>query len=218
MSDGLLGAVESIIEAAQRRFYGLAVGVVTDVVDPLGQGRVKVKLPWFNESESTGWARIAAPSAGSNYGHYFVPQVEEEVLVAFEHGDVELPYVIGRLWNLQDLPPEMSPLLGKSHIRTITGHDIVFDDVTQSIEISTSTFQKITLDPVKIEISNMAGTVTVTLDNSTQTITLQAAASIELQAPNIKIEGANVEINGAVKTDVKSAGLCNVQAPLVKIN
>jgi uncharacterized protein involved in type VI secretion and phage assembly len=187
-------------------------------LDPLGQGRVKVKLPWFNENENTGWARIAQPSAGSNYGFYFIPRVDEEVLVAFEHGDIELPYIIGRLWNLQDQPPEFSPLLGKSHIRTYAGHDVIFDDVQQSIEISTSTSQKITLDPLKIEMSNSSGTVTLTLDNTSQKITLQAAVGIELKAVDIKIEGVNVEINGTAKTEVKSAALCNVQAPLVKIN
>ncbi len=218
MSDGLLGAVESIVEATQKRFYGIAIGTVSDLLDPLGQGRVKVRLPWFNENESTGWARIAVPSAGSNYGFYFIPRVDEEVLVAFEHGDIELPYVIGRLWNLQDQPPEFTPLLGKSHIRTFAGHDVVFDDIQQSIEISTSTLQKITLDPLKIELSNSAGTITLTLDNTAQRIILQAAVGIELRATEIKIEGVNVEINGTAKTDVKSAGLCNVQAPLVKIN
>ena len=218
MSDGLLGAVESIIEATQKRFYGVAIGVVTDTNDILGQGRVKVKLPWFDESESTGWARIAQPSAGSDYGFYFIPQVDEEVLVAFEHGDIELPYVIGRLWNLQERPPEFSPLLGKSHIRTSAGHDIVFDDLTQSIEISTSTSQKITLDPLKIAIENSSSSVKLTLDNTSQTITMEAAVGLELKATNIKIEGVNVEINGTAKTDVKSTGICNVQAPLVRIN
>jgi uncharacterized protein involved in type VI secretion and phage assembly len=218
MSEGLLSAVGSIVQAAQQKFYGIAIGTVSDTLDPLGQGRVKVKLPWFNENENTGWARIVAPSAGSNYGFYFIPRVDEEVLVAFEHGDIELPYILGRLWNLQDQPPEFTPLLGKSHIRTFAGHDVIFDDVQQSIEISTSTFQKITLDPLKIEMSNSSGTVTLTLDNTSQKITLQAAVGIELKAIDIKIEGVNVEINGTAKTEVKSAGLCNVQAPLVKIN
>jgi phage baseplate assembly protein gpV len=218
MSEGLLSAVGSIIDAAQKKFYGIAIGTVSDTLDPLGQGRVKVKLPWFNENENTGWARIATPVAGSNYGFYFIPRVDEEVLVAFEHGDIELPYIIGRLWNLQDQPPEFTPLLGKSHIRTFAGHDVTFDDIQQSIEISTSTLQKITLDPFKIEMSNASGTVTLTLDNTSQKITLQAAVGIELKAIDIKIEGVNVEINGTAKTEVKSAGLCNVQAPLVKIN
>src|SRR5262245_61660602 len=218
MSDGLFSAVQSVVEATQKKFYGIAIGTVSDVLDPLGQGRVKVRLPWFNENENTAWARIAVPSAGSGYGFYFIPRVDEEVLVAFEHGDIELPYVMGRLWNLQDQPPEFTPLLGKSHIRTFAGHDVVFDDVQQSIEISTSTFQKIKLDPLKIEMSNSSGTVTLTLDNTSQKITLQAAVGIELKAVDIKIEGVNVEINGTAKTEVKSAGLCNVQAPLVKIN
>jgi len=218
MSNGLLGAVESIVEATQKRFFGVSIGVVSDTLDPLGQGRVKVKLPWFTESEETGWARIAVPFSGSNYGFYFIPKVDDEVLVAFEHGDIEHPYVVGGFWNLQDMPPEFSPILGKSHIRTQAGHDLTFDDLTQSIEITTSTSQKISLDPLKIEVSNSAGTLKITLDNSSQTMSLEAALSLELKATSIKIEGTNVEISGTVKTDVKSSGVCTIQAPLVKIN
>ncbi len=218
MSEGLVGAVESIIEESQKKFYGVAVGIVADVLDPLGQGRVKVRLPWYNEAHISGWARVAVPAAGLNYGFYFIPKMNDEVLVAFEQGDIELPYVLGVMWNLQESPPEFTPLLGKSHIRTITGHDVEFDDIKQSVTISTSTFQKITMDPLKIELSNLAGSVTITLDNASQSIKMQAAVGIEMKAANIKIEGANVEINGAAKTDIKSAGICNVQAPLVKIN
>lgn len=218
MSEGLFGVVESIIEATQRRFYGVTIGVVIDINDPLGQGRIKVKLPWFSESEETGWARIATPVAGSNYGFYFMPKTDEEVLVAFEHGDIELPYIIGRLWNLQDSPPEYSPLPGKSHIRTNAGHDVIFDDIQQSIEIKTSTSQRIKLDPLKIELSNLAGSIKITLDETGQKITLQAPMGIELKSTNIKLEGANIEIDGALKTEIKSAGLCNVQGSLVKIN
>lgn len=218
MNNGLLGAVESIVEAAQKKFYGVTIGVVTDIDDLLGQGRVKVKLPWFNENEDTGWARIAQPSAGSGYGFYFIPKVDEEVLVAFEHGDIELPYIIGRLWNLRGKPPEFTPRLGKSHIRTDIGHDLVFDDLLQSIEIVTSTGQKLKMDPFQIEMSNKAGTVKLNMNTASQTITLQSTLTIELKATNIKIQGVNVEITGSAKTDVKSGGLCNVQAPLVKIN
>ena len=218
MSEGLLGAVESILEATQKKFYGVTIGIVTDIDDTLGQGRVKVKLPSFNENEETGWARIAQPSAGSGYGFYFMPKVDEEVLVAFEHGDLDLPYIIGRLWNLREKPPELTPRLGKSHIRTDAGHDIIFDDLLQSIEVVTSTGHKLKMEPLKIELSDKAGALKMTMNVSSQTITLQSALTLELKATNIKIQGTTVEINGAAKTDVKSGGVCTVQASLVKIN
>jgi phage baseplate assembly protein gpV len=74
------------------------------------------------------------------------------------------------------------------------------------------------MDPAKIQLTNLAGTVTISLDNATQSVSITAAASIKLEAPQISLKGATVEINGAATTTVKSAGICNVTAPLVKIN
>ena len=58
----------------------------------------------------------------------------------------------------------------------------------------------------------------ISMDNSSQTVTIESAVNLELKGVNIKIEGANVEINGSVKTDVKSSGICSIQGSLVKIN
>jgi uncharacterized protein involved in type VI secretion and phage assembly len=209
---------ETALDEVQKRFYGVAVGIVTDVMDPTMQGRIKVKLPWFIGDEDTAWARVATPSAGGQRGIYFIPKVDDEVLVAFEQGDIEHPYIIGSLWNLQDMPPELSPLLGKSLIKTRAGHLLEFDDTQQSITIETSTGQKTVMDPLKIELSNSAGSLKISMDNSSQTVTIESAVNLELKGVNIKIEGANVEINGTAKTDVKSTGICTIQGSLVKIN
>jgi uncharacterized protein involved in type VI secretion and phage assembly len=221
MSDGLFATLESAMEGVEKRFYGVAVGIVTSNLDPLG--RVKVRMPWFSGTEESAWARVAVPMAGLNRGTYFIPQINDEVLLAFEHGDIRHPYIIGSVWNMQDLPPAPLPTdpIQKRIIRTVAGHEIAFDDILQSLTITTSTQQKIDIDPLKIEISNTAGTHKITIDNATLSITLQATTgSIELKAPagRISLQGAQVEISGTVSTDVKSTGVCNVQAPLVKIN
>jgi uncharacterized protein involved in type VI secretion and phage assembly len=221
MSDGLFSTLERSLEGGEKRFYGVAPGIVTNNLDQLG--RVKVRMPWFSGSEESAWARVAVPMAGLNRGTYFIPQVNDEVLLAFEHGDIRHPYVIGSLWNVQDFPPEplQSDPIQKRTIRTLAGHEIAFDDIVQSITITSSTQQKIEITPTQIEVSNMTGTHKITIDNTSLSITIQATAgNIELKAPagKISLQGLQVEINGTASTDVKSAAMCNVQAPLVKIN
>ncbi|ETX05496.1 MAG: hypothetical protein ETSY2_22635, partial [Candidatus Entotheonella gemina] len=88
------------------RVYGMVVAGVTNNQDPEGLGRVKVKFPWLSDRDESHWARIAMPMAGPERGFYFLPEVDDEVLVAFEHGLIEWPYVLGALWNGKDTPPE----------------------------------------------------------------------------------------------------------------
>ena len=92
-------------EAIASRIYGVVVGVVTNNQDPEELGRVKVKFPWLSDADESDWARIATPMAGNEKGIYFLPEVDDEVLVVFEHGDLRFPYIIGALWNGQAPPP-----------------------------------------------------------------------------------------------------------------
>ena len=115
---------------AANLLYGVMVGVVTNNQDPEGLGRVKVRFPWLSNEDESGWARIAAPMAGKERGMYFLPEVEDEVLVGFEHGDVRFPYVLGALWNGQDAPPAKNDD-GKNNLRVIksrSGHLIRLND------------------------------------------------------------------------------------------
>src|SRR5262249_15226170 len=90
------------------RIYGVVSAIVTNNQDPDKRGRVRVRFPWLaakDEGESW-WARIAVPMAGKEQGTFFLPEVEQEVLVAFEQGDVRFPFVVGALWNADAVPPE----------------------------------------------------------------------------------------------------------------
>ncbi len=87
------------------RMTGAVIGVVTNNSDPDGMGRVKLRFPWLTDSHESSWARVAAPMAGNNRGAYFLPEVDDEVLVVFEQGDMRFPFVLGSLWNGKDKAP-----------------------------------------------------------------------------------------------------------------
>ncbi|WP_432194827.1 phage baseplate assembly protein V [Streptomyces sp. bgisy027] len=90
-------------------FLGVVIGIVRNNRDPKGLGRVKVELPWLADGTLTDWARVAVPMAGPGTGFFFLPEPDDEVLVAFEHGNPEVPYVVGALWNGKDRPPVTEP-------------------------------------------------------------------------------------------------------------
>jgi uncharacterized protein involved in type VI secretion and phage assembly len=154
------------------------------------------------------------------HGAYFMPQVGQEVLVAFNNGDVGDPYILGALWNAVDRPPVLAPTdaVNRRFIRTPLGHEIEFNEVTQTLTITSTTLQKITLDPARIELSAGLGAASVQV-TSAGTITLTAAASIDLNAPSVTINGAtSVTIQGGASAFLNGGALCTVQGALVKIN
>jgi hypothetical protein len=118
---------------------GVFIGVVTNNKDPLNQGRVKVRFPWLDDEIESNWARLATLYAGNGRGSYFVPEVGDEVLLAFELGDMNQPFVIGSLWNGKDVLPEPGHPDGKDNhkvIETRSGHKVTFDDTEGNEVIS----------------------------------------------------------------------------------
>jgi uncharacterized protein involved in type VI secretion and phage assembly len=107
---------------------GVVPGLVTNVDDPLHQGRVKVTFPWLDGEHETDWVRIATLMAGNQRGSFFMPEPRDEVLVAFEHGNPRVPYVIGFLWNGQDHPPADN--VHDRKLVSVNGHTIRFIDST----------------------------------------------------------------------------------------
>jgi len=197
------------------RIAGVVVGVVTNTQDPAGLGRVKVKFPWLSESEESSWARVATPMAGKGRGVYFLPEVEDEVLLAFEHGDARFPYVLGALWNGQDKPPESNEN-GENNIRSIksrSGHVIRLND-TDGEE--------------KIEIIDKSGKNTIVIDTAKNAITLTSEKDITLSASKgtIKLDAQKIEIKSSAATkieagasmDVKATATMNVKGATVNIN
>src|SRR5262249_4489824 len=118
------------------------VGLVTNNTDPDGLGRVKVKFPWLDDSEESWWARPARPKAGASRGLYILPEINDEVLVTFEHGEITRPFILGSLWNGQDKPPKTNnEVVTSSKVNermwiTRAGHTISLDDTEGSEKIT----------------------------------------------------------------------------------
>ena len=202
--------------------YSISLGIVSNNLDFLAEGRVQVRLPTLPAFDV--FARLLGVGAGSSRGFLWVPEKDDEVLVAFNQNDERDAYVLGGLWNTQDRPPLSAPtdFIIKRVLKTGkaggVGHEIEFDDALQSITITSSTKQKITIDPTTIEIKNAAGTLSIKMDNTSQTISVTSASKLELKAPQIKIEGIEVEVKGAKNINIQAGGPCAIQGLPVKLN
>ena len=191
-------------------FQGLLVGIVTDNKDPDELGRVKVKYPRLQEMESD-WIRVASIAAGKDRGAFFHPEVDDEVLVAFECGDINLPYVVGSLWNGKDTPP----VAGEEQqtvrrIKTKTGISITLTDEEgkEKVEITDPRNNSIT-------ISSEDNTITI---HSTQNITLDATEKISLKAAEISIEADTMEAKTEVSMQLETSGEMTVKGAMINLN
>ena len=109
---------------------GVVVGTVKSVQDPEGEGRIQVEFPWMAGKNDGYWAPHATLMAGGKRGSWFMPEIGDEVLVAFDHGDVNHPFIVGFLWNGADKPPTTDDTIDEHvrRLRTVKGHTIDFDD------------------------------------------------------------------------------------------
>lgn len=189
-------------EEVHSRIYGVVVGVVTNNQDPDGLGRVKVKFPWLVKDDESYWARIASPMAGPDRGIVFIPEVDDEVLVAFDHGDVRCPYVIGALWNGEDELPKEKEGDDENNLRIIksrSNHLIILDDTDGS---------------EKIEIVDKTEKNKITINSTENKMTLEVEGDIELKAPSgrITLDAKSVEITSSTETKIQAGSSMNVEA------
>ncbi len=202
-------------QAIASHIYGVVIGVVTNNKDPDNLGRVKVKFPWLSDTDESYWARIATPMAGKQRGIYFLPEVEDEVLVVFEQGDVRFPYIIGGLWNGKDTPPETNKN-GKNDIRLIksrSGHVIRLND-----EKGKET----------IEIIDKNNNNSIKFDTATNTISITSAKDITLSAPKgmIKLNAQKIDLQSSTNTninaktgmDIKANATMNIKGAMINLN
>jgi len=201
--------------AATARVWSVVVGVVTNNQDPDKLGRVKLRFPWLSDSEESFWARMAVPMAGNARGTFFLPEVDDEVLVAFEHGDLRFPYVLGALWNGKDAPPADNAD-GKNNLRMITsrsGHVIKLNDEDgkETVEIVDKSGKN------SIVIDTAKNTLTVTTDKD---IILSAAqGTIKLDAQKLEFKSsADTKIESGAGMDVKASGTLNVKGVTINLN
>jgi uncharacterized protein involved in type VI secretion and phage assembly len=204
-----------------QRVVGVAVGIVTHNQDPQGLGRVKVKFPWLSDGTETDWTKIATFMSGSDRGAVFLPEVNDEVLVAFEHGDINFPYVLGGLWNSKDPPPEKNQD-GRNNVRKIrsrSGHEIIFrDDKTsrqEELEIRTNGGHSILLSDAagaeQVVIKDKSGNNLVKIDSLTNSIHMESLMKISIKS-NV------VEINADTVMTITANAALTIGGTPVKIN
>ena len=221
MGEALLDNLEQSQSHAHSRGFAIAPGIVSNNFDSLGKARVQVKIPSRPNFEP--WCRVSAVGASSSRGFVWIPQIDDEVLVAFAEDDLGSAYILGGLWSQMNQPPLTSPadFLIKKVIKTgltqALGHEIELDDAQQSISIKTSTEQKITLDPKKIELTNLAGTVTISMDNTSQSIKITAVNKIELQSIAINLKATKIDMSAA-NFSITSTGPFSVTGLPIKLN
>lgn len=142
------------VEGQNSKIYGLVIGVVSNNQDPEKLGRIKVRFPWLSDEVESNWCRLAYPMGGKDRGFWWIPEIDDEVLIGFLFGDVNMPYVVGGLYNGKDTPPKTHDITntfagegydhgkypnedrdlnadGKNDLRFIrsrSGHLFIFDD------------------------------------------------------------------------------------------
>lgn len=213
----------------------LLIGIVTNNKDPKGWGRVRVKLPTLTEEHESDWARVVAIGAGKDRGFDCLPEVNDEVLVGFEHGDIHRPFVIGGLWNGKDAPPEkvddsvsggnvrlrtvktrtghtlqfIEEDKGSSkkgvHLKSVYGHEIYLNDSDQVIEIKTKGGHKVRLDDRGKQIE-------IKTSGGHQYSMNDISRSISVESTGSMTLKANTTL------DLQATGIVTVKGSLIRLN
>jgi uncharacterized protein involved in type VI secretion and phage assembly len=187
---------------------GIVVGIVTSLEDPESLGRIRVKYPHLNDKESQ-WARLVAPMAGQERGFFFRPEVEDEVLVAFELGDVRRPYILGGLWSSADKPPADDGDAAANNWRFIhsrSGHIIKLDDTNGSEKV-----EIIGKDEKHKIIIDVAG-------DRIQIICDSGDVEVKAEQGTVKVDAKEVKITAAQDMTLEASGTMTIKGQKVKIN
>ncbi len=184
--------------------YGVVIGLVTNVNDPNDWGRVKVKYPTISDELESNWARIASPMAGAGRGIEFLPEVNDEVLVAFEYNDINRPYILGALWNGKDKPPDTTSNLvaggkvKKRIIKSRSGHIITLDDSDGK---------------EKITIVDKTGKNSIEIDSPTNALTIKTEGKINIETKDdVMIKGKNIDFEASANLNVNAKSNATVKA------
>lgn len=188
-------------------FYGVYPALVTDIADPDQQGKVRVRLPWSPDTGSSSyetWARLATTMAGDNRGTWFLPERNDEVLIAFEGGNPRRPYVLGGLWNGKDAPPEQMDGSGANNLKTILsrqGVRITLDDTEDAVKLRLETpgGQSIVLSDAdnSIVAEDSNGN---TIKMAAQGITLTVSGTLEIDASMVTVNSGMSQFSGVVQS------------------
>ncbi len=207
------------MRAASERLMGVYEGIVHDVTDFQSTGTIRVRLPWLrveDEQQTIVEARLATMMSGADRGTFFVPHVDDEVLVSFLAGHPNRPVVVGSLWNGEDRPPEQTSPRGTpaaqqnpvQSVKTRHGHVLRFHEGgDQHVELRTRAGHSLRLDETAdtVRVSHPAGSF-IQMDQQGK-VTIKATDAIEVVAPRevlvrtlkLKVVAPMAEFTGVVK-------------------
>lgn len=191
---------------------GVAIAIVTQNKDDDNLCRVKVRYPWHDKPSESYWARLATPMAGKERGLVLIPEVDDEVLVAFEREDLRFPYVLGGLWNGKDKPPKFNA--GKNDERILKSrkkHYLLFDDGEKGIvELAHEKGRRVIFDDDGIVLKDEKGNW-VKIDSNSNAITIEAKGSLKISAKSITIQSSG-------SLNLKANSTLSVKGSQVNIN
>jgi uncharacterized protein involved in type VI secretion and phage assembly len=204
------------------RWYGVYPALVSDIKDPDSMGRVKITLPWSPDpggQKYEAWARVATLMGGNQRGSWFIPDMNDEVLVMFEAGDARRPYVIGGLWNGTDAPPESMDGGGKNYkkvLKSRNGVKVTLDDTDgqEKFIAETPGGQKVTLKdgPGAVEIADSNGN-SIKLESAGVTIT--AGSTLTINASVVTINSSSLTQSGTATVSGALTVAASVTTPSV---
>jgi phage baseplate assembly protein gpV len=208
-----MGSTNGSASAGGPPVTGVVIAQVTGNDDPAKLGRVKLRFPWLSDDYESDWARVAHLGAGPDSGAIFLPEVGDEVLVAFDGDDIRYPYVLGALWSKTDFPPDHNAD-GKNQIRLIKtpgGHLLKFVDRENEdvILIQLRDGKKVEIKSEGIQIDD--GANKIILDAKAGTVSIEAKSTLTLKAPKIAIEAS-------ATLDIKGGQALSANATIVRIN
>jgi uncharacterized protein involved in type VI secretion and phage assembly len=219
----MLQKAQEAASTADSKMFGVEIGIVTNVKDDQKLGRVKVCFPRLPGKPESDWVRVVQPAAGAGRGFYWIPEVNDEVLIAFERGEAHRPYVVGALWNGKDKPMKDAYTDENTTrmIMTKSGHKIVLDDKK---------------DAEKIIIADKSGKRTMTFDVKNKKflieakegdVEIHAEKKIILECEDLEIKtkktgkidiGSTFDLNVKDKANIKAGPQLNIKASRVNIN
>jgi Rhs element Vgr protein len=227
----LADLIERTLNREAQIWPGVYTAIVTNNNDTeKNLGRVKIKMPWLHAELESDWVRVATPNGGNGRGFLFVPEVNDEVLVAFENGDIKRPYVIGALHNGQDAAPltasdyHANGATKKRILRSRTGHKLEFDDTENSEKFTLTSKSGHILEmddgsAPKITLKDKNGELTLTMDSQNKKIVINANATggmdllsqgkitIKSSSSDVQIEGVNVNTKASAEAKIEGATL-----------
>jgi uncharacterized protein involved in type VI secretion and phage assembly len=181
------------LQSLDHRFAGVVSALVEDAEDPVHEGRVKVRFPWLDDVTVTEWCRVSQLYAGNGYGALFVPEVGDEVLVAFVHGDPNEPVVLGGMYNGKDKPVAHKDRTqqDKKLIHTKGGHEVLLEDTAQAkkVKVTTAGGHEVLLDD--------AGRSVAVKSSGGQKIEIDASGKITCTGTSVTLDASEVKLGGA---------------------